>query len=65
MSEKAAQRAVVIGGASGIGWAVAQGLAAGGRHVTIADRNADGAAGMNAARAAIAHDRLRRLTGRR
>jgi NAD(P)-dependent dehydrogenase (short-subunit alcohol dehydrogenase family) len=44
MSEKAAQRAVVIGGASGIGWAVAQGLATGGRQVTIADRNADGAA---------------------
>jgi NAD(P)-dependent dehydrogenase (short-subunit alcohol dehydrogenase family) len=44
MSEIAAQRAVVIGGASGIGWAVAQGLAAGGRQVTIADRNADGAA---------------------
>lgn len=44
MSESAAQRAVVVGGASGIGWAVARGLAAGGRHVTIADRNADGAA---------------------
>lgn len=44
MSEKAAQRAVVIGGASGIGWAVAQGMAASGRHVTVADRNADGAA---------------------
>jgi NAD(P)-dependent dehydrogenase (short-subunit alcohol dehydrogenase family) len=43
MSESAAQRAVVIGGASGIGWAVAKGLAAGGRQVTIADRNADGA----------------------
>ncbi|BBY57790.1 SDR family NAD(P)-dependent oxidoreductase [Mycolicibacterium sarraceniae] len=34
---------MVIGGASAIGWAVAQGLAAGGRQVTIADRNADGA----------------------
>ncbi|MCV7215947.1 SDR family oxidoreductase [Mycobacterium crocinum] len=44
MSESAAQRAVVIGGASGIGWAVAQGLAARGRQVTVADRNADGAA---------------------
>ncbi len=44
MSESSAQRAVVIGGASGIGWAVAQGLAARGRQVTIADRNADGAA---------------------
>jgi len=43
MSESAAQRAVVIGGASGIGWAVAQGLAATGRQVTVADRNADGA----------------------
>lgn len=44
MSKSAAQRAVVVGGASGIGWAVAQGLAASGRRVTIADRNADGAA---------------------
>jgi NAD(P)-dependent dehydrogenase (short-subunit alcohol dehydrogenase family) len=43
MSESAAQLAVVIGGASGIGWAVAQGLAASGRQVTIADRNAAGA----------------------
>ncbi|EHB57982.1 3-oxoacyl-(acyl-carrier-protein) reductase [Mycolicibacterium rhodesiae JS60] len=43
MSEYAAQRAVVIGGASGIGWSVAKGLAAGGRQVTVADRNADGA----------------------
>jgi len=38
-----AQRAIVIGGASGIGWAVAKGLAAEGHHVTIGDRNADGA----------------------
>jgi NAD(P)-dependent dehydrogenase (short-subunit alcohol dehydrogenase family) len=44
MSKSAAQRAVVVGGASGIGWAVAQGLAASGRRVTIADRNVDGAA---------------------
>lgn len=36
--------ALVIGGASGIGWAVAQGLAAEGCRVTIADLNADGAA---------------------
>jgi NAD(P)-dependent dehydrogenase (short-subunit alcohol dehydrogenase family) len=36
--------AVVIGGASGIGWATAQVLAAEGCRVTIADRNADGAA---------------------
>ena len=36
--------AVVIGGASGIGWATAQTLAADGYTVTIADRNGDGAA---------------------
>lgn len=36
--------AVVIGGASGIGWATAQLLAAEGVHVTIADRNIDLAA---------------------
>lgn len=36
--------ALVIGGASGIGWAVAGGLAAEGCRVTIADLNADGAA---------------------
>jgi NAD(P)-dependent dehydrogenase (short-subunit alcohol dehydrogenase family) len=41
---QAASRAVVVGGASGIGWAVARGLAAEGRHVTVADRNAEGAA---------------------
>ena len=41
---QAASRAVVVGGASGIGWSVAKGLAAEGRHVTIADRNAEGAA---------------------
>ena len=35
--------AVVIGGASGIGWATAQALAAQGDQVTVADRNADGA----------------------
>jgi 3-oxoacyl-[acyl-carrier protein] reductase len=35
--------AVVIGGASGIGWATAQALAAQHDRVTIADRNADGA----------------------
>lgn len=35
--------AVVIGGASGIGWASAQALAADGCRVTIADLNADGA----------------------
>lgn len=36
--------AVVVGGASGIGWAVAQGLAAEGSRVVVADRNGDGAA---------------------
>ena len=55
MSERAAQRAVVVGGASGIGWAVARGLAAGGRQVTIADRNADGAA-QRAAELGAPHD---------
>lgn len=35
--------AVVVGGASGIGWASAQALAADGYRVVIADRNADGA----------------------
>jgi len=34
---------VVIGGASGIGWATAQAFAARGDRVTVADRNADGA----------------------
>ncbi len=45
MSESDFERsALVIGGASGIGWAVANGLAAEGCRVTIADLNADGAA---------------------
>lgn len=35
--------AIVVGGASGIGWASAQGLAADGCRVIVADRNADGA----------------------
>lgn len=35
--------AVVVGGASGIGWASARALAADGYRVVIADRNADGA----------------------
>jgi 3-oxoacyl-[acyl-carrier protein] reductase len=38
------RRALVIGGASGIGWAVAGGLTAEGWRVTIADLNAEGAA---------------------
>ena len=37
------RRAVVIGAASGIGWAIAQTLAAEGHTVTLADRNGDGA----------------------
>jgi len=45
MSESGAERvALVIGGASGIGWATARGLAAEGCRVTIADRDAAGAA---------------------
>lgn len=45
MSETVAERvAVVVGGASGIGWATAQGLAAEGCRVIIADRNVLGAA---------------------
>ncbi|MEZ0051590.1 3-oxoacyl-[acyl-carrier protein] reductase [Mycobacterium sp. MAA66] len=38
------RNAIVVGGASGIGWASARGLAAQGYRVTIADLNADGAA---------------------
>jgi 3-oxoacyl-[acyl-carrier protein] reductase len=45
ISEESAQRdALVVGGASGIGCAVAKGLAAEGYRVTIADLNADSAA---------------------
>jgi NAD(P)-dependent dehydrogenase (short-subunit alcohol dehydrogenase family) len=45
VAQSGAQRiAVVVGGASGIGWAVAQTLAADGCRVTVADRNADGVA---------------------
>ena len=43
MSNGNHRMAVVIGGASGIGWATAQALAAQGDQVTVADRNADGA----------------------
>lgn len=42
-SERSAREAVVIGGASGIGWATAQALAAEGCRVTVADLNADSA----------------------
>ena len=38
-----AREAVVVGGASGIGWATAQALAAEGCRITVADLNADGA----------------------
>ncbi|WP_006242916.1 SDR family NAD(P)-dependent oxidoreductase [Mycolicibacterium tusciae] len=41
--ERVARNAVVIGGASGIGWATAQALVVDGCRVTIADVNADGA----------------------
>ncbi|CAN5519028.1 SDR family NAD(P)-dependent oxidoreductase [soil metagenome] len=45
MSEVDADRvAVVVGGASGIGWATAEGLAAEGYRVIVADLNAEGAA---------------------
>jgi NAD(P)-dependent dehydrogenase (short-subunit alcohol dehydrogenase family) len=43
MSNGSERVAVIIGGASGIGWASAQALAADGCRVTIADLNADGA----------------------
>ena len=43
MSNSIERTAVVIGGASGIGWASANALAADGCRVTIADLNADGA----------------------
>jgi NAD(P)-dependent dehydrogenase (short-subunit alcohol dehydrogenase family) len=43
MSNSTDRTALVIGGASGIGWATAQALAADGCRVTVADRNADGA----------------------
>jgi 3-oxoacyl-[acyl-carrier protein] reductase len=44
LSESGDERAaLVIGGASGIGWAIAKGLAGEGCRVTVADRNAEGA----------------------
>ena len=45
LSEQSSERiGLVVGGASGIGWAVAKGLAAEGCRLTLADLNADGAA---------------------
>ena len=44
----AAARAVVVGDAASIGWAVAKGLAAEGRRVTLADRNAEKARELGA-----------------
>jgi NAD(P)-dependent dehydrogenase (short-subunit alcohol dehydrogenase family) len=43
MSNSIERVAVIIGGASGIGWATAQALAAEGCRITIADLNAEGA----------------------
>ena len=43
--------AVVIGGASGIGWATAKALAADGCTITVADLNGDGAAARAASSA--------------
>ena len=43
MSNSSDRIAVVIGAASGIGWATARALAADGCRVTLADRNLDGA----------------------
>lgn len=43
MQNGSARSALVIGGASGIGWATARALAADGSRVTIADLDADGA----------------------
>lgn len=43
MTSSQTREAVVVGGASGIGRAVAHGLAADGYRVTVADRNTDGA----------------------
>ncbi|ORB28153.1 SDR family NAD(P)-dependent oxidoreductase [Mycolicibacterium parafortuitum] len=44
MNNGSGRTAVIVGGASGIGWASAQALARQDCHVTIADLNADGAA---------------------
>lgn len=45
MSNSSDRVAVVIGAASGIGWASARALAADGCRVVVADRNCDGARG--------------------
>ncbi len=52
--EGGAREAIVIGGASGIGWASAQALAAEGCRITIADVNAE-AARSRAAELGVAH----------
>ncbi|MEY2568022.1 MAG: hypothetical protein QOE35_2551 [Actinomycetota bacterium] len=44
MSDSSERIAVVVGAASGIGWATARALAADGCRVTLADRNGEGAA---------------------
>ncbi|MGE2689694.1 SDR family NAD(P)-dependent oxidoreductase [Mycolicibacterium pulveris] len=43
MDNSSQRTALIIGAASGIGWASAKALAADGAHVTVADRNIDGA----------------------
>ncbi|MGZ8802476.1 MAG: SDR family NAD(P)-dependent oxidoreductase [Mycobacterium sp.] len=48
LERREARKAVVIGGASGIGWATAQALAAEGCRITVADLNAEGARGRTA-----------------
>ncbi|OMC35763.1 short-chain dehydrogenase [Mycobacterium sp. GA-1841] len=50
-----ARTTVVIGGASGIGWASAQALAADGCRIVVADRDADGA-GARAGQLGAGHD---------
>ena len=59
MSNSNERIAVVIGGASGIGWASARALAADGCRVTVADRNVDGARARAAELGRSAHRRGR------